>query len=291
MGLLDLFPFPPEDTGELVIPLGQFGGCRERMARPSAMESRIDPRFHEIPRERVADRVAQELLRLIASGELAPGERLPGERQLAEMMNVSRVSVRAALQQLKAQGLVAAVQGGGTRVIAASKGGGSALAELIRVNRDNLHDLAEIRASIEVWAARRAAERGTPEQIAEIGRIYDLMTQPDRAARYKAEDDLNFHMTIAKASASGVYLHLMSVLSEILEDMFTYHRYRLQIGRQYDRLLLAQHGAIYDAIRRGDGEGAARAMAEHLDTVLSSYAEDETPAPPNAGGKIRVVSG
>jgi len=229
--------------------------------RPSVTQTEIDPRFHEIPRERVADRVAQELLRLIASGELAPGERLPGERQLAEMMNVSRVSVRAALQQLKAQGFVAAVQGGGTRVIAASKGGGSALAELIRVNRDNLHDLAEIRAGIEVWAARRAAERGTPEQIAEIGRIYDLMTQPDRAPRHKAEDDLNFHMTIAKASASGVYLHLMSVLSEILEEMFTFHRYRLQIGRQYDRLLLAQHGAIYDAIRRRDGEAAARAIA------------------------------
>ena len=79
-----------------------------------------DPRFHEIPRERVADRVAQELLRLIAAGKLAPGERLPGERHLAEMMHVSRVSVRAALQQLKTQGFVASVQGGGTRVLAAS---------------------------------------------------------------------------------------------------------------------------------------------------------------------------
>ena len=46
----------------------------------------MDPRFQEIPRERVADRIANELLRLITSGELAPGERLPGERQLADMM-------------------------------------------------------------------------------------------------------------------------------------------------------------------------------------------------------------
>ena len=57
-----------------------------------------DPRFDTIKRERVSDRIAQNLLKLIASGELAPGERLPGERQLADMMGVSRVSVRAALQ-------------------------------------------------------------------------------------------------------------------------------------------------------------------------------------------------
>ena len=250
-----------------------------------------DPRFHTIPRERVADRVAQELLHLIASGDLAPGERLPGERQLAGMMSVSRVSVRAALQQLKTQGFVSAVQGGGTRVIAASNEGHSALTELIRVNRHNLYDLAEIRANLEVWAARRAAERGTREQIAEIVRHYQLMAQPGRALRHKAADDLNFHMSVAKASGSTVYMHLMGVLSGILEEMFAYHRYRLQIGPQYDRLLLAQHRAVADAIQARDGEAAARAMTEHLDTVLSSYAEDQDPEPESGQDKLRIVSG
>ncbi len=250
-----------------------------------------DPRFHTIPRERVADRVAQELLHLIASGDLAPGERLPGERQLAGMMSVSRVSVRAALQQLKTQGFVSAVQGGGTRVIAASNEGHSALTELIRVNRHNLYDLAEIRANLEVWAARRAAEHGTREQIAEISRHYQLMAQPGRALRHKAADDLNFHMSVAKASGSTVYMHLMGVLSGILEEMFAYHRYRLQIGPQYDRLLLAQHRAVAEAIQARDGEAAAHAMTEHLDTVLSSYAEDQDPEPESGQDKLRIVSG
>ena len=251
----------------------------------------FDPRFQIIPRERVADRVATELLRLIAAGDLAPGERLPGERQLADMMSVSRVSVRAALQQLKTQGLVSAVQGGGTRVIAATNQRDSALAELVRVNRDNLHDLAELRASIEVWAARRAAEQGSPEQIAEIERHVDFMEQPGRAERHKAEDDLNFHMAVAKASGSAVYMHMMSVMSEILEEMFAYHRYRLQIGPEYDRLLPMEHRAVCVAIRARDGEAAARAMAVHLETVLSSYGEDQDPEPDRGREKIRIVSG
>lgn len=236
-------------------------------------EAAPDSRFQQIPRERVADRVAQELLRLIAAGELAPGERLPGERQLATMMNVSRVSIRAALQHLRTRGFVASVQGGGTRVLAASNGRNAALTELVRVNRNNLSDLAEMRAGIEVWAARRAAERGSDEQIGEIDAVYRAMSQPHRPPRHKAQDDFNFHMAIAKASGSAVYMHLMSVLSEILEDMFAYHRYDLQAGPGYDRLLLDQHRAISLAIRKRDGDAAARAMAAHHDTILASYAQ------------------
>ena len=230
-----------------------------------------DPRFQRIARAGVAERVAHELLRLIAEGEIAPGERLPGERQLAEAMSVSRVSVRAALQQLKTQGFVASVQGGGTSVLPAPNQRGSALAELVRVNRDNLHDLAELRAGLEVWAARRAAERGTRDQLAEIERAFAAMDRPGRAEHRKAADDLEFHMAIAKASGSAVYMHLMSALGEILEEMFAYHRYRLRVGPDDDRLLLEQHRAIRAAIRRRNGEAAARAMAAHLKTVLSSY--------------------
>ncbi|MEE9210946.1 MAG: FCD domain-containing protein, partial [Kiloniellales bacterium] len=63
------------------------------------------------------------------------------------------------------------------------------------------------------------------------------------------------------------------------------------IGPQYDRLLLAQHRAVSDAIQARDGEAAARAMADHLDTVLSSYAEDQDPEPELGKDKLRVVSG
>jgi len=236
----------------------------------------MDRRFPEIPRERVADRIAGELLRLISSGELAPGERLPGERQLADMMGVSRVSVRAALQQLKAQGFVNAVQGGGTRITAAADQLDSALERLVRSNRDNLHDLAEVRANLEVWAARRAAERATPEQLNEIGRCFAIIMSPDRPSRAKAEDDLNFHLAIAKASGSAVYMHLMSILGDILEQMFSFHRYSLYASPADDRHFMEQHRAIWAAIQRGDGDAAAEAMQEHLATVLSRYEEDAT---------------
>jgi len=109
------------------------------------------------PRTRVSDRVADRILARIASGEWAVGQRLPGERQLAEDMGVSRVSVRAALQTLKTQGLLDAVQGGGTRVVSTAACMDASLAQLVKANHETLADLAEIRGQIEVWAARRAA--------------------------------------------------------------------------------------------------------------------------------------
>ncbi|WP_282606616.1 FadR/GntR family transcriptional regulator [Pelagibius sp. Alg239-R121] len=234
-----------------------------------------DARFQEIPRERVADRVAQELMKLIATGKLLPGERLPGERQLAEMMNVSRVSVRAALQQLKGKGFVTAVQGGGTRVIAATDDQDSALAVLVRENRKNLRDFAQIRVAIEAWAARQAAENATDEQVTEIKHALDVMTDPDRPEEFKAEDDVAFHMAVAKAADSVIYMHLMSGMGDILRENLDYHRYKLLATRADDRLFLQQHRKIYEAIRDKNGELAAQAMTAHVKRALAAYAESE----------------
>ncbi len=234
---------------------------------PRTAASAPDRRFHSIQRNRVSDRVAQEILRLIAAGELAPGERLPGERQLAGMMGVSRVSVRAALQQLKTQGFVSAVQGGGTRVVATADPVDAGLTELVRAKAENLKDLTEIRANLEIWAAQRAAERATRGRVREIARVLETMADAERPARFRARDDHAFHMAIAKASGSAVYLHLMSALSEILEKLFAHTRNELYTSESDDRRFLEQHRAIYEAIARRDPEAAGSAMAEHLESM------------------------
>lgn len=245
-----------------------------------------DPRFNEIPRERVADRVAQELLRLIASGSLVPGERLPGERQLAQMMNVSRVSVRAALQQLKAQGLVAATQGGSTRIIASSESLDRGLGRLVRADLRNLLDLAELRAQLEAWAARRAARLARPEQVEEIARLFAVMADPERDPKHKAEDDFAFHMAIARASDSPVYLHLLSVLGDIFSESCAFHRFELCPTPEDDRRFLAEHRAVLEAIQAGDEAAAARAMMDHLSSVIAAYAAlPEQASPVTAGSR------
>jgi GntR family transcriptional regulator, transcriptional repressor for pyruvate dehydrogenase complex len=219
--------------------------------------------------DRVSDRVATKLLDMIAHGELTPGQRLPGERQIAEQMGVSRVSVRAALQQLKTQGFLTAVQGGGTRVLSTAGDMDPALSEMIRIKFDNLYDLAEIRVILESWAARRAAMNASPEQVAEIGRTVVAMAQPSRG-KLRATDDVDFHIAIGKAAGSPIYMHILSVIRDTLTQMLEFHRHEL-FDRSEDKTVLAQHRAIHRAIDRHDPDAAGAAMTAHLTWVLEHY--------------------
>ena len=222
----------------------------------------------------VADRVATELIDMIAGGDWAPGQRLPGERALAEQMKVSRVSVRAALQRLKTQGFVVAVQGGGTRVVSTAAAMDDALTELVRSKLDNLHDLAEIRMALETWAARRAAERATPEQLTEIAERLAAMERAgprDRAGADKAIEDVRFHFAVGKAAGSPVYMHILTVIRDILMQMLEFHRYKLFTSPEDDRAVMDQHQAIYEAIAGHQPDAAADAMRRHLEWVLGHY--------------------
>jgi DNA-binding FadR family transcriptional regulator len=215
---------------------------------------------------------------MIACGALAPGERLPGERQLADRMGVSRVSVRAALERLKAQGFLAAVQGGGTRVVSSAAAMDGALTALVRRKLDNLHDLAEIRVALESWAARRAAERATAGQLDEIRTRLEAMaaagsrrtadggTRPD-----KAQEDMAFHLAIGQAAGSPVYTHILSVIRDILAQMLEFHRYELFLAEADDRCVLEHHRAIYEAIAARNPADAEAAMRRHLEWVLEHY--------------------
>jgi DNA-binding FadR family transcriptional regulator len=104
------------------------------------------------------------------------------------------------------------------------------------------------------------------------------MQDPQRSIRHKAEDDLAFHLAIAKAAGSSVYLHLMGVLGDILEEMLAFHRYTLSATPEDDRAFLNQHEAVFAAIAARDGEAAAHAMQEHLTHVLRRYERYEDSA-------------
>ncbi len=225
---------------------------------------------------RISEWVAQQLLDRISRGELVPGQRLPGERQLAEQLHVSRVSVRAALQTLKTQGFLTAVQGGGTRVVSSAGVMDGALTAMVRGKHDNLCDLVEIRMALEGWAARRAAQHATPEQIANIGRILAAMTQTSGDGN-RAADDMDFHLSVAQASGSPVYLHLLATIREILGNMVELNHTEPYM-ENHEALMIEHHRAIYEAIANRDADSAAAAVTAHLGWVLARYHAMNTPA-------------
>ncbi len=225
-------------------------------------------------RASVSDRLAVLLLDLVARGHIPPGTRLPPERQIAESVGVSRVCVRAALERLKTQGYLQSVQGSGTRVVAADDEEDFPLALLLAANTDNLHDLADMRGYLECWAAERAAHFATVEQVESLRELVEEAERPDFPDDAKAENDLHFHQTIARASGSRVYEHLVLLLNRTLRAYFVQVRYTLYTGPERDRELREHHRAIYQAIAAGDPRTARDAMHQHSLAVRAAYREN-----------------
>ena len=179
------------------------------------MTVRLDIPSDNAGPQSVAERVADDLKQQITKGRYAPGDRLPGERQLSDSLNVSRVSVRAALQKLKAQGLVSAVQGGGTRVIAKAPQLDAPLAELILESPGNLTDLVAIKTQILQWAADRAVLNHLDADVLQLGSIIEEMRGASRPVDVSALDT-KFYAHLYRASGSAVFLHLSSVIDDVI---------------------------------------------------------------------------
>src|SRR5947209_5937734 len=119
------------------------------------------------------ERIAERLVTAIALGEFVPGQRLPAERDLAAMLEVSRTTVREALQRLQAAGYVTARRGrGGGTFIQTGAGPGSD--EMIKRTLDpaweELTELLDYRRLVEQQIARTAAERRSAADIEIIRR-------------------------------------------------------------------------------------------------------------------------
>ncbi len=222
----------------------------------------------------LSERVAGHLRRLIDEGVLAAGERLPGERQLAEALKVSRVSVRAALQSLKAEGYLEARQGGGTKVVSSARTLEAPLAGLVRRSPQNLKDLVELRMLLEGWAAQRAARRQDPDSLLAMEDAVRSMETDFKRKRVVA-DDLAFHKALAQGADSAVYDHIHTVVGEVMAEMVTHLRQGVYETPEEARRLARQHRDILEAVKAGDGAKAQLLIRNHLGQVLKACGMEE----------------
>lgn len=116
--------------------------------------------YSKIRQPKLSDVIEQQLEFLILEGTLRPGEKLPPERELAKQFDVSRPSLREAIQRLEAKGLLLRRQGGGTFVQSRLwQSFSDPLVELLSDHPESQFDLLETRHALEGIAAytRRCA--------------------------------------------------------------------------------------------------------------------------------------
>ena len=194
-----------------------------------------------------------ELREAIVTGRFQPNERLV-EASLAEALGAGRTAIRAALVRLDQEGLVVLERHRGARVRLID--GGEAL------------EIEEVRAALEGLLARRAATRVKPADLAELDALMAEMR--DRVGHGDAlgysELNARFHQRIWDAAEHRTAMRIVGGLkSQSIRFQF---QTALRPGRA--ERSLHEHEAIVDALRRGDAEGAERAMRSHLAEVVEN---------------------
>ena len=216
---------------------------------------------------KLSDAIVEQIEALILEGTLRPGERLPPERELARRLDVSRPSLREALQKLEERGLVETRQGGGTYVAAVlNPTFTDPLVELFHRHPDTAYDLIEFRQALETIGAYHAALRATDTDREILRRRFEAIEhaheEGDPVA--EAEADAEFHLSIAEAAHNVVLLHIMRGLFDLLRRGILSSREKLYTRPGVRDALIHHHRELYETIVRGDARAARRAASDHL---------------------------
>jgi GntR family transcriptional repressor for pyruvate dehydrogenase complex len=227
------------------------------------LPSILNSDFETVRRNKVYEDVARQIERLILK-KLRPGDKLPSERELAEMLAVSRSSIRDAIRSLELMGMVEPRQGAGTIVREISPDSlANPLANALKRKEELVGELLDFRKMLEPPLAARAAAHVSTDEISEMEEILARQEEKLRKGESAIAEDSEFHYAVALASGNSVVLKVLDILMDLLRD--TRER-SLQIEGRPQKSL-AGHRRILAAIKRHDAEAAKSAMRRHIEDV------------------------
>ncbi len=203
-------------------------------------------------------------------GTFPPGSALPPERELAEIIGVSRPSIREALIALEVMGLVESRQGGGNYV----RTDAGALRMIPLGGRDlgpGPIEQFEARRVVEVACARLAAQRANDEDINNLEQCLVRMRELVARNGSPAAEHRHFHTALASISRNQIFASTVAELWRVRDsELWDTLRQKVdnaeswQMGLEFRARLIA-------AIRRRDAAAAVAIMGEHFDRVGELY--------------------
>lgn len=219
------------------------------MAPPKLLKHK--PATRPPRRERARDAVYQWLKRRIVLNELRPGDALT-ELGLAAEAGCSQGTIREVLLRLQEDGLVIREGHRGTAVTA--------------LDPEEAAELLALRRRIEMRGAERAAARVTPEQLADMRERYAAMVaSAKRGDEYELLIlDMGFHLALFRIAG----LHALDQV--LVRCMLHTHRSRLWAPAHRRPLsrTASRHKPLLDHLEARDGRALARALGEHIDTIV-----------------------
>lgn len=222
--------------------------------------------FTTIKRESTLEVIVQQIKDQIKKGILKPGEKLPSERELASLLGISRASVREAIKALSFSGYLEVIQGKGTYVLEIATQYDEIVNFFSGFSNYSLDYLMEARIMLEGEFARLAALNASQEEIDLIEKIFNEIDSSKDLNSFVVKD-LEFHLTIAKATHNPFMNGLMKIIGEML---YKETQRIIGISRYTRENTIETARDLVQAIKKRNAEKAKELMSEHIRNIRVS---------------------
>lgn len=217
--------------------------------------------------EKAYERVVNYIRHEIWLGNLKCGEHLPAERDLAEMLGVSRNSVREAIRTLNLMGFISSVHGVGNFVSCDLE---QNLSETLRImlmmGETNYLQVSQLRRGLESETVRLAAGRILPKQIAKLADLAHRIREESNAEKGSLLDQ-EFHTLLCEAAGNKLIYALFMAMITTINDFISTMYGRIVLDDEQAEKLYTAHEELVEALSRHDQENAVRAIQYHFEIV------------------------
>ncbi len=215
-----------------------------------------------IQKQNVVNAVFEQMKGKLLDGSWPPGCKLPSELELTRSFNVSRVSIRSAVQRLRDLGVVLTQQGKGT-FVAQNLNQDSLLdaqKPIMHLSQEEFLDMMVFRQTVEFKCMELAVVNATAEDILALEQALNrMLINKDDYKKY-SQADFDFHLAIAKASQNKVFYKVMKSIKDI------YYYYLEELNRALGITLesVEAHIKVFMAIKNRDSSKAVAVLNEAM---------------------------
>ena len=216
----------------------------------------------------LTDTLIKSIQEGIRRGELMPGDVLPSHHQLAAQYGVGLSTVREAIKALAMIGLVDVRPGRGTRVLPnAMKVLNNMASMRAAVGMVTFEQVYEARAAIEVLLARLAAERATPQDLAEMRQAHVELQANVEDTQAFLRADWRFHLAVAGGAKNVILAQMYTLAHGLLHEMLELTV--VQPGGKARGVHF--QGTLLEAIAAHDPERAGYSAQQHMDCFWADW--------------------
>ena len=198
---------------------------------------------------------------LINAKKLEQGDRLPSERMMSEKFDVKRNHIREAIRKLEFYGVLKSMSQSGTILAIGLIGFNGMVEEIIAIDAPSFPELVETRITLELETVRLASQRRNDLDLQHIKNALNAFKAKIAVGDDYLEEDLLFHLAIAKASKNNTMVSLMLLI--IPPILKTYERDTVCEGDQAITEI-SKHEDIFLAIEAKDADLATKMMQAHF---------------------------